>query len=253
MANNKKTIGTFIELGGTGVIQALTRVGLDYIIIDTEHCNFSEETAEQYIIAAENGGLETFVRVGDLRRPYVLRMADIGARGLIVPHIHTADEVRELVSYTKFPPIGNRGYSPTRTSAWGTDDWAQDIKSYMEESNRRCKIIPQCETIEAFESIEEIAAIPGVDGIFVGPCDLSIEMGIPLEFENPKLHEAINRILKACKDNGKEAYIFSGSMDNAVSWIEKGFDSVAYGLDAGFLINAYKGMTETFRNRTEGK
>ena len=250
--NVKKTIGTFFELGGRGAMESLCRAGLDYVIIDTEHGCFSEETAADLILAAERGSLLPYVRIGDIRRPYVLRMADIGARGLIVPNIRSAEQVKELVSYAKFPPVGNRGYCPTRTSGWGADDWSKDVAAYMEECNRRCKVIPQCETAEALEQIEEIAALPGVDGIFVGPCDLSIALGIPLQFDDPLLVRSIERILQACKDNGKESYIFSGNMADALKWAGLGFDSIAYSLDTAVFTGAYQALTEQFRSACEG-
>ncbi len=240
--------GTFFELGGRGAMEALTRTGLDYVIIDTEHGCLSEETTADMILAAERGGLLPYVRIGDIHRPYVLRMLDIGARGLIVPYIHSADEVRELVSYAKFPPVGNRGYCPNRTTGWGADEWGRDVLSYMQACNERCKVIPQCETREALDQIEEIAAIPGVDGIFVGPCDLSIALGIPLQFEHPMLLEACERILNACHSNGIEALIFAANMNDALRWAAKGYDSVAYSLDAGVLISAYQKLVQEFRS-----
>ena len=249
----KKTFGTFFELGGRGVMESMTRTGFDYVIIDTEHGCLSEETTADAILAAERGNLLPYVRIGDIRRPYVLRMLDIGARGLIIPNIRSVEQVKELVSYAKFPPIGNRGYCPTRTTGWGADEWSKDVMAYMAECNRRCKVIPQCETAEALEQIEEIAALPGVDGIFVGPCDLSIALGIPLEFDNPLLHRAIERILKACQDAGKESYIFAGSMENAVYWARKGYDSITYSLDAAIFINACQELTAQFRRETGGE
>ena len=248
---NKKTIGTFFELGGRGAMESLCRAGLDYVIIDTEHGCFSEETTADLILAAERGGLLPYVRIGDTRRPYVLRMMDIGARGLIVPNIRTMDQVRELVSHAKFPPVGNRGFCPNRTTGWGADDWAKDVLGYMDACNRRCKIIPQCETREALEQIEEIAALPGVDGIFVGPCDLSIELGIPLEFDNPILLRAVERILNACRSAGKESVIFAGSMKAALKWAGLGYDSVAYRLDASVFISAYQEIAGQFRAKAE--
>ena len=238
----KTSFGTFFELGGRGVMESLARTGLDYVIIDTEHGCFSEETAADAVLAAERGGLLPFVRIGDIRRPYVLRMLDIGARGLIVPNIRTPEEVRELVSAAKFPPLGNRGFCPNRTTGWGADEWSKDVLSYMEECNRRCRLIPQCETREALEQIEEIAALPGGDGIFVGPCDLSIALGVPLQFDHPLLTAAVERILKACRDNGKESYIFAGNMQDAVKWAAKGFDSVTYSLDASVFIQAFRAV-----------
>ena len=249
---SKTSFGTFFELGGRGAMEALCRAGLDYVIIDTEHGCLSEETVADMIVAAENGGLLPYVRIGDIRRPNVLRMLDIGARGLIVPNIRSADEVRRLVEYAKFPPLGNRGYCPTRTTGWGADEWSKDVFAYMEECNRRCKLIPQCETKEALEQIDEIAAIDGVDGIFIGPCDLSIAMGIPLEFDNPLLLDACMRVLDACRRHGREAYIFAGNMADAVKWAKKGFDSVTYSLDASVLIGAYRDLAERFRAQSEG-
>ena len=248
----KTSFGTFFELGGREAMEALTRTGLDYVIIDTEHGCLSEETTADMIVAAERGGLLPYVRIGDIRRPYVLRMLDIGARGLIVPNIRSVDEVRQLVEYAKFPPLGNRGYCPNRTSGWGADEWSKDVFAYMEACNRRCKLIPQCETREALEQIEQIAALPGVDGIFIGPCDLSISLGIPLEFDNPILLRAVERILRACRDAGKESYIFAGNMTDAVKWAGYGFDSVTYSLDASVLIGAFRELADRFRADTAG-
>ena len=244
---NRTSFGTFFELGGRGAMEALSRAGVDYVIIDTEHGCLSVETTADMIVAAERGGLLPYVRIGDIRRPNVLRMLDVGARGLIVPNIRSADEVRRLVEYAKFPPLGNRGYCPTRTTGWGADEWSKDVFGYMEECNRRCKLIPQCETREALEQIEEIAAIDGVDGIFIGPCDLSIALGIPLAFDSPVLLAACERVLAACRRYGREAYIFAGNMTDAVKWAKKGFDSVTYSLDASVLLGAYRELSESFR------
>lgn len=243
----KKTVGTFFELGGSSVIECLSRTGIDYVIIDTEHGCFSEESVAEYIRAAENNKLTPYVRISDVRRPYVLRMLDIGARGLIVPNITSVDQVKELVQNAKFPPIGKRGYCPTRTSVWGADDWAQDALSYMEECNRRCLVIPQCETKEALEHIEEIAALDGVDGIFVGPCDLSIGLGIPLQFDSDILNAAVDRILAACRKYNKLSIMFAGTTGQARAMLEKGFDSVTYSLDASIFITAMKRDIELCR------
>ena len=243
---NRTSFGTFSELGGRGAMEALSRAGVDYVIIDTEHGCLSVETTADMIVAAERNGLLPYVRIGDIRRPNVLRMLDVGARGLIVPNIRSADEVRRLVEYAKFPPLGNRGYCPTRTTGWGADEWSKDVFAYMEECNRRCKLIPQCETREALEQIEEIAAIDGVDGVFIGPCDLSIALGIPLAFDSPVLLAACERVLAACRRYGREAYIFAGNMTDAVKWAKKGFDSVTYSLDASVLIGAYRELSESF-------
>jgi 2-keto-3-deoxy-L-rhamnonate aldolase RhmA len=247
--SKKKTIGTFFEMGGCGAMECLTRTGLDYVIIDTEHGCFSEESVLEYIRSAEIGNLIPYVRIGDVRRPYVLRMLDIGARGLIVPNISSVGQVRELISYAKFAPIGKRGYCPNRTSGWGEDAWSKNIDQYMDECNKRSLIIPQCETQEALEHIEEIVALDGVDGIFVGPFDLSIAMGIPLQFNSPVLIAAIDRILEACNKYHKQSMIFSGTPADAQKWLEKGFDSVTCGLDTSIFINSYKRLVDACKDK----
>lgn len=243
----KKMIGTFFETGSSTVIECYARTGMDFFIIDTEHGYFTEDSVVEYIRSAENTGILPYVRIGDIRRPYILRMADIGARGLIIPNIKTAEQVKEVISYAKFAPIGNRGFCPTRSSGWRYDAWAQDDEKYMSECNKRLKVIPQCETKEALDNIEEIAALDGVDGIFIGPCDLSIALGIPMEFNSPILEKGIEKVIDACCKYGKESYIFAGDIDTAKKWMAKGFTGVACGLDAAVIIEAYKKIVDELR------
>lgn len=111
----------------------------------------------------------------------MLRLLDVGAQGVVVPCVETVEEVRELVRYAKFAPLGNRGFCPTRDGGWGHAAHAVSISGYMETSNRETLLLPQCETVGCLEHIEEITAMDGVDGIFVGPFDLSIALGHPGE------------------------------------------------------------------------
>lgn len=233
-----KQLGTFFEIGGCGAVECLARGGFDYMIIDTEHGPFSVETTADYIRAAEAAGITPYVRIGGMERQDVLRMLDIGAKALIVPDVETPDQVRSLVKYAKFAPVGQRGYCPTRTSGWGFDAWAAEAGRYMEECNRRTMLIPQCETAKAYEHIEEIVSIDGVDGIFVGPCDLSISLGVPMQMDSPVLEKAVLHILEVCKKAGKHTIIFAGDEAHVHKWFEKGFDSVTFGLDAALLIQS---------------
>ena len=237
-ASGSKTIGTFMELGGNGTIECLARGGFDYLIIDAEHGPFSVETTAMHILAAEQSEITPFVHICEISRSNILRMLDIGAQGIIIPNVDSVEQVREIVKHAKFAPIGKRGYCPTRTSCWGADDWAADGKSYMESCNRETLVIPQCETVGAYENIKEILAVEGVDGIFVGPCDLSIAMGIPFEFDSPILMNAIKDVLEACKKANKLSFIFAGNPETARKYLSLGFDSVTYSLDASIFVKA---------------
>lgn len=245
----KTALGTFFELGSSEVIECIARSGMDYVIIDTEHGPFSVEKTADLIRAAEAAGIAPYVRIGGQTRDHVLRMLDVGAQALIVPNIESVEQVRMLVKYAKFAPIGERGYCPTRTSGWGADPWAADPLLYMKECNRRTKLYPQCETKGAYEHIEEIVALDGVDGIFVGPCDLSIGLGVPLQMESPVLNKAIDHIKDVCRKAGKHCMIFAGNPGKARELYARGFEDVTLSLDAMMLTDALRAAASACREK----
>ena len=240
MQNGEKVLGTFFELGGGTAVECLGLAGLDFFIIDTEHGPFDVESAMSFVRAGELRNISPLVRVKDTTRPSILKMLDIGAMGLIVPCVQTVDEVKKLVEYGKYYPIGQRGYAPARKAGFGFETFAKEINAYFETCNRETLIIPQCETLGCLENIEEIVAIEGVDGIFIGPYDLSVAMGKPAQFADPEIVAAIARILAACKAAGKFSFIYAGSKEGAKKFFADGFDGVAYAMDAIVYINAYK-------------
>ena len=121
------------------------------------------------------------------------------------------------------------------------------MTEYMEKSNERVLLLPQCETVEALEHIEEIVAIDGLDGIFIGPFDLSICMGIPAQFDHSDFRAAIDRILLACKKAGKICLVFSSDPDEAHTFLDMGFDAVANSIDSIVFIEAYRNIVHRIR------
>ena len=149
------------------------------------------------ITAADAAGITPLVRINEISRSAVLQPLDYGAQGLIVPAVETVEQVEELVRYAKFPPVGNRGYCPTRDGGWGFDDESlQGTETYFARCNRETLLIPQCETQGCLEHIDEITAMEGVDGIFVGPFDLSIALGIPRSSYDPPRRRPMAGCLK---------------------------------------------------------
>ncbi len=245
----QQTVGTFFEMGGGCVAEAAGYSNLDYIIIDNEHGKYEVESALEILRGMELHGGTSFVRVKDASRPSILKMLDIGAMGLIVPQINTVEEVEKLVEYAKYYPLGNRGLAFARGAGFGQAEHAQqDIHGYFRECNEKTLLIPQCETMGSLEHIEEIAQMDGVDGIFVGPFDLSVAMGIPTEFDHPKFKAALERILNATKAAGKFSIIFCASKGNAKMRLEEGFDSVAVGMDVNHYIDCLNAMVEELQN-----
>ena len=236
MTNNKlkeksqgggKACGAFVNIGSTAVVEVLARSGLDAVIIDTEHGPFDVELAEKLVMAAELHGITPLVRAKDASRASVLKLLDIGAMGLVIPFIKSVDEVRQIVAYGKYRPLGDRGYGLTRKNGFGLDPMVADgLEGYFNWSNENTLILPQCETVEALEQIEDIAALPGVGGIFVGPFDLSVSMGLTRQFGHPDFLAALARVLKACKDAGKLCFTLATDPREGREKLEQGFDGV---------------------------
>lgn len=246
--NGQPSVGTFTHMRSPVAVEALGTAGLDYVILDTEHCVQNPETLADCITAADAAGLDAVVRINAISREAVLRPLDLGAKGLIVPAVETVEEVERLVRFAKFPPLGNRGFCPTRDGLWGFDDASQSgSEVYMDRCNRQTLLIPQCETAGCLAHIEQIAATEGVDGIFVGPLDLSIALGCPMELDSPRMRAALERVVAACKAAGKLTMIFCGDTAAAKARLAAGFDSAALGLDVLTLIQSYRAMTKEVR------
>lgn len=239
-------LGTFTHLLSAPAIEALARAGLDYVIIDMEHSPIGAEHAAELVGVASGAGLAPFVRVDELSRSPILKMLDVGAAGLIVPQLETVEQARQLVVWAKFAPVGNRGYCPSRDGGWGLDEnYASGMSGYMDWANRNTMLIPQCETAGCLEHIEEIVAIEGVDGIFIGPFDLSIALGIPGRFDDPRHIAAVERVRLACERANKPCIMFCGSAEAAAGYFAQGFTSVTVSLDISILIDAAKAMSDT--------
>lgn len=230
LKQGEKPMGTFFASGSVTIMECLGRTGLDFVVIDNEHAPMEAETTAELIRAAELTGLCPLARVREISRPAVLKLLDVGAQGLIVPNVQSVEDVKKLISYAKYYPVGERGFCPTRKDGWGYDV-PGSIPEVMAHFNAETLLIPQCETVGALETIEEIVALDGVDGIFVGPFDLSISMGIPGQFQSEMFQSALTRIISACHDAGKFCLFFAGTKEAVEQGYARGFDGMAYGID----------------------
>ena len=243
------SVGTFTHLRSSVAVEALGTAGLDFVILDTEHCVLNPETMAECITAAGAAGLDALVRIHSVTREAVLHPLDLGAKGLIVPAVETVEEVERLVRFAKFPPVGGRGFCPTRDGLWGCDEASlAGAAVYMDRSNREALLIPQCETAGCLEHIDEICALEGIDGIFIGPFDLSIALGIPGDFANERHINAVAHVLDVCHRHGKLAVMFCGTAEAARGYFEQGFDSVTMSLDVSVLADAFKDVCKTALN-----
>lgn len=248
LAQGKQPLGTFVGTASPAVVECLGCAGLDFVILDNEHSPVEAETTAAMVRAAELRNVTPLARVREISRPAILKLLDVGVQGLIIPDVRGTEDVRRVVDYAKYAPVGRRGFCPSRKDGWGTDPQC-GVLDTMAHFNQETLVIPQCETAEALSDIATIAAMDGVDGIFIGPFDLSISMGMPGDFENPQFRAALARILSACRAAGKPCLIFAGDGAGAAVRFAQGYDAVAMGLDATLLIAGVKAQIAAGRGQ----
>lgn len=238
-------LGTFSLLAASNAVEALAYTGLDFIIMDAEHGTVEAETAEELVRAAKLHGLTPFVRTRDSSRSAILKMLEAGAHGLVIPQIHTQEEARQVVSYAKYFPVGMRGVAVGCNGGYGYEPFAaRGLRNYFDVCNRETLIFPQCETRGCLEEIEDIVQIQGIDGIFIGPYDLSAVLGNPGAFETEEFQDAIERILSAVKRSGKIAIMYTTDPTDVPGCFSRGFDAVTLGTDIKLMIGQLRQVVQ---------
>jgi len=251
MLKNERPLGTFLVMATQSHVESMGDVGLDYVIIDTEHGPYDTENMINLIRGTELANMTPFVRVANADHKEIQRCLDQGAKGIIIPMLNSIEDFKKVISLAKYKPVGNRGFAGVRSNNYGYDENIKSgIEAFMEECNDEILVLPQCETVDALEIIEEVVELDGIDGIFVGPFDLSISLGVPVQFDHPKFIKAIDRILDACEKADKFAIIYAGSIQATKEAFAKGFDSVAYNIDASVFIDGYKREVRNIRSTT---
>ena len=247
LLHNKTVLGTFVWSAADSVVESLGNSGLDFVVIDSEHSPVDTEKAVNLIRIAQSKSLTALVRVKDVSRAAILKMLDAGADGLVIPCLRTVAEVQEIIEHGKYAPLGKRGFALGRRSGYGFEPFAANLEHYFSVSNAETMLIPMCETREFLEQIEEIVRLEGVDGIFVGPFDLSVALGKPGQFNTPEFQTALGRIVQACAVVQKPAFIFAATPAMAVEQVKLGYRGIALSTDLQTLIHAYRQNLTTLK------
>lgn len=225
------TFGLFVDLDAPLAAEICGRAGFDWLVLDLEHGVATESDLLGLLQAVELTGSTALVRPQSAERLRIGRALDLGAAGIMVPRLSTADEAREAVSYLRYPPDGMRGVAlRTRGGGMGAVPHAG-----VSELNRRILGIVQVETPGAVREADAIAAIDGVDVLFVGPADLSHSLGIPGRFDDARYTAALRTVIDACSAHGKAAGILVYDPSVVAGLLEQGFRFVGIG-GAGALL-----------------
>ena len=226
------TIGAFVNLGSLAGAELTARAGFDWVIVDLEHGMGSEADLHAQLLAVQGTPPAALVRVASAERLRVGRALDMGADGLMIPRLESAAEVAETLTWMRYPPDGIRGVAlPNRGGGYNEATHAE-----LHQRNARLAGVFQVESIAAVEAAGEIAAIDGVDVLFVGPADLSHSMGIPGRLDDRDFVAALDRVVAACRAHGKAAGILLKDASVLPEALERGFTFVGVGSDTSFLL-----------------
>lgn len=229
---NQLTIGSWITLGHSAIGEIMARAGFDWLTIDLEHSAITIHEAEELIRIISLCGVPALVRLTSNDANQIKRVMDAGAHGVIVPMVNSREDAKKAVQSLYYPPIGRRGVGLARAQGYGTS-----FSAYQKWLEDEAIIIVMIEHIDAVNNLEDILTVPGIDGFIIGPYDLSTSMGIPGNFEDPGMIEAIEKIRTTSSALGKTGGLHVVEPDSAKlrEAIDNGFRFLAYSLDIRIL------------------
>jgi len=232
LKNNQLTIGSWITIANSAVVEIMATANFEWLCIDMEHTSIDLASAQMLITTIQANGMKALVRVSKNEEVIIKKVLDMGADGIIVPMVKNEAQAKEAVSYAKYPPNGKRGVGLYRAQGYGTT--FAEYKKWVDEE---IVIIAQIEHIEAVNNIEEIINTNGIDGTIVGPYDLSASMGYSGEFNREDVKEAIKKVEIACKKSNKPYgfHVIESDPAKLQQRIDEGCTFLAYSLDFFFL------------------
>jgi 2-dehydro-3-deoxyglucarate aldolase len=230
---NELTIGSWITLGHSGVAELMAKTGgFDWLVIDIEHSAIELTDVQEMLQAIELGGVQPLVRLTSNDQNQIKRVMDAGSHGIIVPFVNSKEDAEKAVQSVYYPPLGLRGAGLARAQGYGAS--FQDYRQWLEKNG---VIIAMIEDKKAVENIDEILAVPGIDGYIIGPYDLSASLGVPGIFDNFQVIEVIQKILARGKVAKKPGgiHVVEPDLRQLKTSIEDGFTFIGYGMDIRFL------------------
>ncbi|MBK9171150.1 MAG: aldolase [Bryobacterales bacterium] len=235
LAAGELQLGTgFGQIRSVEIPRILAAAGFKWAFIDTEHGGFDLETVQDICRISTLSGLSPIVRVADLQYSLIARSLDLGAEGIIFPRVESPELLERAVSWTKFPPVGVRGFGLGPVNLNYQPASFNDI---IETYNRETLVVLQIETVRAVEAREELLAVPGIDAVMIGPADLSISLGVGGEFQHPKIVEAMEKVRDSCNARGIAPGTQTRSPALARFWKERGMRFLGCSNDTNMIYD----------------
>jgi len=243
LEGGKAVLGTWAMIPSIVTIDIMASAGLDFIIIDSEHGPITFETAQNMAIACESRGVSPMMRVATLDEADILKALDIGMHGVQIPNIKDKRDVEKLVRFAKYPPIGNRGYSPfTRAGNYSIEN----ATILPETANKNTLVAIHIEGKKVIECIDEILTVEPLDILFIGLFDLSKALGMPGKVNDPAVLQHLSEMTKKINDAGKYAGTIATSSETMERFLNMGLKYIVYLVDCEMLCNAYRTKRKAF-------
>jgi len=223
------SIGTFMfEFDTTGIGRLAAEAGAEFAIYDMEHTGWSVETIRMLIATTRMTEMIPIVRIPATDYDFIARILDMGAMGIMIPMCESAEQAQQFVASAKYPPVGRRGAAFTIAH----DDYTGgDIVEKIQSANRETLLIAQIETVAGLNHVDEIAAVTGIDVLWIGHFDLSNSLGIPGQFQHPTFQDAVAKVLVACQRHQKVSGFLASDVTAGKTLLDQGFRMLAYGGD----------------------
>ena len=240
----ERQVGLWCSMASPVAAEILAGAGFDWIVIDGEHAPNDIVTLLPQLQAIRGGTAEPVFRVPWNEPVIIKRALDVGARSLLIPFVQNPDEARKAVAATRYPPLGIRGVAVApRANDYGR------IQSYHRNAHLDTCVLVQLETKIALKEVEAVAAVEGVDGIFIGPSDLAAAFGHLGNPKHPEVQAAIADAAQRIRAKGKSAGILTGNADDAEGLFDAGYNFVAVGSDVGVLARTAEALAARFRKK----
>ncbi|MBL4916270.1 HpcH/HpaI aldolase family protein [Szabonella alba] len=246
LREGRQQIGIWVSIPGSGSAEAIAGCGFDWLVIDSEHTALDLPTMLAMLQAVEPYPTHAVVRPGWNDATEIKRILDLGAQSIIVPYVQSPDEAAQAVAAVRYPPEGMRGVAgTTRASRYGR------VKDYTARANAEICLLVQVETAQALDRIEEIAAVDGVDGIFIGPADLAASLGYPGQPSHPEVKARIFDAIRRVRAAGKPAGILMSDPAFAAEAVEAGTLFTAVDQDIALLTRSARALAAKWKGRDD--
>jgi 2-keto-3-deoxy-L-rhamnonate aldolase RhmA len=226
------TIGSWLTLGDPAIAEIMAKSGFDWLVVDMEHSALSINQVQELIRIVDLSGCVPLVRVMDNNPEIIKKCMDMGSHGVIVPRVNTKSDAEKIVNAVNYPPQGTRGVGLFRAQ-----NYSLDLKSYQKWNDQESIVIVQIEHIEAIENLSSIMDVDGIDGLIVGPYDLSASLGYPGEFEHPLVKEAFQTIQSTINKSSTSwgFHVVDPDPNIVMDKINEGYRFIAFGVDFLFF------------------